>query len=152
MRVDANCDQYSTREFVGQSFIHQPAWFSPIISPIAMMTKTIFVWKCVEEVGLMIWPCWSCLHKVMCVCVRSAVKGGGVGKEGGHLNRDSAFGKKKRETQQPPVCVWCGGEERLCGRAASSDDFFTSFTCFPSAHLNVGKSFLFRLQFPSGEA
>ena len=47
----------------------------------------------------------------MCVCVRSAVKGGGVGKEGGHLNRDSAFGKKKeKHNSRPCVCVCDAGE------------------------------------------
>lgn len=45
------------------------------------------------------------------MCVRSAVKGGGVGKEGGHLNRDSAFGKKKkRNTTAARVCVCDAGE------------------------------------------
>ncbi len=53
----------------------------------------------------------------MCVYVRSAVKGGGVGKEGGHLNRDSAFGKKKKHnssssSNKQPRRVYDAGERR----------------------------------------
>lgn len=101
-----------------------------------------------ESVGnkLVWWLARLCVdHVSIRCCVRSAVKGGGVGKEGGHLNRDCAFGKKKEEkNREPPGSVCrCGGEERLCGRVASSDDFSTRFTLFPSARRNVGKNPIF---------